>query len=185
MADANDEISVMAETATQTEPPKLVIENGVPTNSSLADTLEWFLNYDERTSRIRHPHSNELFQWKQADDEANGIGTYPFENAEARFAIGAIQAVSENKTEPILKLWIDDVLAALHESRELKTEMTDAFNLDKKDIEASPLVKAELLPSNNERRMYLTSCWLETLYTAEARFLGWVYQELYGRPYAA
>lgn len=176
---------VMAETAMQTEPPKLQIENGVPTNSSLADMLEWFLNFDERTARIRHPHSNELFQWKQSDDEANGIGTFPFENAEARFAIGAIQAISENNSEPILKLWISDVLAALHESRELKTEMTEAFGLDNKDIEASPLVKAELLPSNNERRMYLTSCWLETLYTAEARFLGYVYQELYGRPFAA
>ena len=176
---------VMAETAAQIEPPKLQLENGVPTNSSLADLLEWFLNYDERTSRIRHPHSNELFQWKQSDDEANGIGTFPFENAEARFAIGAIQAISENNSEPILKLWISDVLAALHESRELKTEMSEAFGLDKKDIEASPLVKAELLPSNNERRMYLTSCWLETLYTAEARFLGFVYQEIYGKPYAA
>lgn len=175
----------MAETASQTEPPKLQFENGEPTNSSLADLLEWFLNFDERTARIRHPHSNELFLWKQADDEANGIVTFPFENAEARFAIGAIQAVAENKTEPILKLWISDVLAALHESKELKTEMTEAFGLDKKDIEASPLVKAELLPSNNERRMYLTSCWLEALYTSEARFLGWVYQELYGRPYAA
>ena len=62
--------------------------------ASLADLIEWFLTYDERTARMRHPHNEELFRWKQADDEANGIGTYPFENAEARFAIGVFQAAS-------------------------------------------------------------------------------------------
>ena len=45
------------------------------------------------------------------------------------------------------------------------------------------LEKAEKLTTNAERRLYLTSCWLEQLCTAEARVLGWVYQEIYGRPF--
>jgi hypothetical protein len=81
------------------QPPKLrrSTDGGIDP-SSIADLIEWFLNYDERTARIRHPHTNELFLWKQADDEANGVGTYPFENAEARFAIGTFQALQENNS---------------------------------------------------------------------------------------
>lgn len=169
----------------QTEPPKLrFTAAGVVEPTSLADLCEWFLLYDERTARMRHVNTEELFQWKQADDTANGIGTYPFENAEARFAIGAFQALTENSSEPLLKLWISDLLNALHESRETKAELTDLYKLDH-DIDASSLKKAEKLTTNAEKRLYLTSCWLETLYTAEARFLGYVYQEVYGRPYAA
>ena len=87
---------------------------------SLADVIEWFLTYDERTARMRHPHNEELFRWKQADDEANGIGTYPFENAEARFAIGIFQALQENASEPLLGLWMNDVMAALHDGEDDK-----------------------------------------------------------------
>jgi hypothetical protein len=81
-------------------------------------------------------------------------------------------------------LWVSDVLAALQESRETKREMTDAYKLDD-DIEASAIQKSAKLTSNAERRLYLTSCWLETLCTAEARVLGWVYQEVYGKPFTS
>ena len=167
------------------EPPKISFKRGTsePETSSLADLLEWFLNFDERTARIRHPHSDELFRWKQADDASNGVSTYPFENAEARFAIGAIQAVSQNNSEPLLKLWITDVLDALHESRETKAQLTESYKLDT-DPEASALERSEKLTTNTEKRIYLTSCWLEVLCTAEARVLGWVYQELYGKPFS-
>jgi hypothetical protein len=176
----------MSETApTENQPPNLRIgSDGRPDASSIADVLEWFLNYDERTARMRHPHTDELFRWKQFDDEANGVGTYPFENAEARFALGAFQALAENNSEPLLKLWMTDVLNALNESRETKTELTNAYKLDDA-IEASPLERSTKLPTNSEKRLYLTSCWLEALCTAEVRFLGWVYQEMYGRPFTA
>ncbi len=90
----------MAEPAADTLPPKLRFtpEREID-NSSLADLIEWFLMYDERVSRIRHANTEELFQWKQKDDAEQGISIYPFENAEARFAIGALQAVAENPTE--------------------------------------------------------------------------------------
>lgn len=174
----------MAEPAITNAPPALRRgENGEIDNSSLADLLEWFLMYDERTARIRHANTEELFQWKQQDDKVNGVAIYPFENAEARFAIGCFQAIAENNSEPLLKLWINDVLNALHESRETKTELTKSYNLDA-NIEASSLEKSKKLPTGSEKRLYLTSCWLEALCTGEARFLGWVYQEIYRRPFA-
>ena len=177
--------SNMAEaSALQSEPPKLrITAEGRPDVGSVADALEWFLNYDERTARIRHPTTNELFLWKQSDDEANGVGTYPFENAEARFAIGCIQALDANNSEPLLKLWITDVLAALNHARETKTELTEAYDLDS-DAEAYSLIKAEKLTTNAEKRLYLSSCWLEVLCTAEARVLGWIYQEMYGKVFS-
>ncbi len=171
--------------AKENEPPKLRRnpESGETELSSLADLLEWFLTYDEKTARIRHPHSDELFRWKQADDEANGIAIYPFENAEARLAIGAFQALAENRSEPLLKLWISDLLSALHESRETRVQIAESYRLND-DLDASALEKSEKLTTNAEKRLYLTSCWLEVLCSAEARFLGWVYQEMYGRPFA-
>src|SRR4029079_5265606 len=96
-----------------TEPPKLKrTPSGDIDTNSLADLLEWFLNYDERVARMRHAFTEELFQWKHADDQQNGVGTYPFENAEARFAVGVFQALAENNSEPLLNLWITDVLNA-------------------------------------------------------------------------
>ena len=90
------DVQIMSQEATEIEsqPPHLKASpSGEIDTSSAADVLEWFLNYDERVARVRHAYADELFRWKQADDTANGIGTYPFENAEARFAIGVIQAL--------------------------------------------------------------------------------------------
>src|ERR1035437_2328477 len=175
----------MSETQpTQTAPPSLGrTETGEIDRGSLADLIEWFLMYDERTALVRHANTEELFQWKQKDDAANGVGIYPFPNAEARFAIGAVQALDENNSEPLLKLWISDVLAALQNAGETKNELTAAYDLDR-DPEQFSIGKAEKLTTNAEKRLYLTSCWLEVLCTAEARVLGWIYQEIYGRSFA-
>ena len=174
----------MTESNTQENgPPKLQRNpDGGIDNTSLADLIEWFLNFDERTARMRHPYTEELFQWKQHDDVENGVGVYPFENAEARFAVGVFQALQENNSEPLLGLWLSDVLNALHEARGTKTEISEANRLDDSP-DMLALEKAEKLTTNAERRLYLTSCWLEQLCTAEARVLGWVYQEIYGRPF--
>jgi len=168
----------------QSEPPALrSLENNNVDPSSLADVVEWFLNHDELTARIRHPMVNELFGWKQVDDEENGIAVYPFENSEARFAIGIFQALEENNSEPLLKLWITDVLDALQSARESKAEMSDAYKLES-EPEQSFVEKAGKLTTNVEKRLYLSSCWFDALYTAEARTLGWIYQEMYGKPFA-
>ena len=86
--------------ATQQEsfPPKLEKNPSGDINiNSLANLLEWFLNYDQKVALVRHPHVEELFEWKQADDAADGVEVYPFENAEARFAIGAFQAIARKR----------------------------------------------------------------------------------------
>ena len=174
----------MSESEEQEAAPPKLLRNaaGGIDNTSLADVVEWFLNYDERTARMRHPYTEELFQWKQHDDVENGVGVYPFENAEARFAVGVFQALQENNSEPLLSLWLSDVLGALHEARETKLEISEANKLDDSP-DALAVEKAEKLTTNSERRLYLASCWLEQLCTAEARVLGWVYQEMYGKPF--
>ncbi len=174
----------MTETAQQqTQPPKLRrTATGELDPASFADLIEWFLNFDERTARIRHADTEELFRWKQQDDASRGVEVYPFENAESRFAIGVFQAVSENNSEPLLGLWLNDLMAALHDSRTSKLEIAEANGLPD-DPESLSVAKAQKLTTHIEKRLYLTSCWLEALCTAEARVLGWVYQELYGRPF--
>ena len=44
--------------------------------------------------------------------------------------------------------------------------------------------EAEKIPFQRGRDEFLINCWIETLCTAEARVLGWLYKEFYGRPYA-
>lgn len=170
-------------TQTENEPPQLkrAADGGIEMNS-LADLVEWFLNHDERTARMRHPATEELFQWKQQTDAGDGIEIYPFENAEARFAIGIFQALAENNSEPALRQWITDVLTALGESRQTREDMNEMFSLNEA-AEQFALEKAAKLTTNTEKRIYLTSCWLETLCTAEVRVLGWIYQEIYGEPF--
>lgn len=165
----------------QIQPPKLQkTESGDINTNSLADLLEWFLTYDQRVALVRNPQVEELFQWKQADDAENGAETYPFENAESRFAIGAFQALGENDSQPKLHDWIADVTQALGEAKQTSEEIANRYNLEK---DKSHIEQAEKISSKTERRLYLSSCWLEALCTAEARFLGWVYQELYGKQF--
>jgi hypothetical protein len=173
----------MAKAQQENYPPKLRLTAGGDIDvNSLADLLEWFLNYDQKTAIMRHPHVEELFEWKQADDAANGAEVYPFENAEARFAIGIFQALGENDTETKLQRWITDVIQALGEAKQTREDFVEQFKLETNQG-ASFVMESQKLPSKMERRIFLTSAWLEALCTAEARFLGWVYQELYGKPF--
>lgn len=173
----------MANAAHQNEPPQLQkAANGDINANSLADLVEWFLNYDEKVALVRHPNVEELFQWKQADDSTHGTKAYPFENAEARFAIGVFQALAENNSEAGLNSWITDVIQALSAAKETNQQITDGYKLGTREGK-SHISEAEKIPSKTERRLYLSSCWLEALCTAEARVLGWVFQELYGKPF--
>jgi len=162
-------------------PPKLrkTPDGGIDINS-LADLLEWFLNFDQRVALVRHPHVEELFQWKQKSDAEQGVEVYPFENAEARFAVSAFQALGENQTEEKLQLWITEVLQALGEAKQTNEDIAQNYKLKQNE---SHITQSEAIPNEIERRIYLTSCWIESLCTAEVRFLGWVYQELYGKPF--
>lgn len=150
--------------------------------NSLADLLEWFLNYDQKVGVMRHLHVQELFEWKQADDAANGIQVYPFENAEARFAIGVFQAVAENDSQAKLQQWMTDVLQALGEAKQTREDFVGQYKLETNQG-VSFVKEAQKLPSRTEQRLFLTSAWIESLCIAEVRFLGWVYQEIYGVPF--
>lgn len=150
--------------------------------NSLADLLEWFLNYDQKVAVVRHPHVQELFEWKQADDAANGVSVYPFENAEARFAVGTFQAIAENNSQEALQQWITDILQALGESKQTREDFVTEHNLETNQG-ASFVMESQKLSSKLEQKIFLTSAWIEALCTAEVRFLGWVYQELYGVPF--
>jgi hypothetical protein len=61
-----------------------------------------------------------------------------------------------------------------------------AANTYKLDLQGggSIVKEAEKIPSARGRHEFLINCWLETLCTAEARVLGWLYKEFYGRPFA-
>ncbi len=173
----------MAQTQTENLPPKLQkTASGEINAGSLADILEWFLNFDHRVSIVRNPHVEELFQWKQTDDAENGIESYRFENAESRFAIGVFQALGKNDSEASLHAWITEVLEVLGEAKQTNEDIAASYKLETNQGK-SAVRESQVISAKIERRLYLSSCWLESLSTAEVRFLGWIYQELYNKPF--
>ncbi len=171
----------MAQPQQENQPPKLRMsaDNDIDV-TSLADLLEWFITNDGRVNVVRHPHVEELFRWKKSEDEANGVESYDFENAESRFAIGVFHALGENNTETKLQNWITELLEALGEAKQTSEDISAEYNLTSNE---SHVAQAEKIPTETEKRLYLTSNWIEALCTAEVRFLGWIFQELYGKPF--
>lgn len=164
-------------------PPSLRVEGGQVNTSSLADVIQWFLDYDQRAAIIRHPKVEELFHWKQAEAQAAGEDVYRFDHAEDRLAVGIMQALTEHNTESELHGWISQLLNALDDATKTNEEIATAYRLET-DQANSTVKEAEKIPTGSSRKIYLTCCWLEVLCTAELRIMGWIYQELYGRPYA-
>ncbi|MDT4899029.1 MAG: hypothetical protein QOH25_4106 [Acidobacteriota bacterium] len=163
-------------------PPPLQHDGAAKINtSSLADVIQWFLDYDQRAAVIRHPKVEELFHWKQAQAIRETESVYQFAHAEDRLAIGIMQALGQHTGERALHAWISQLLNALDDATKTNEEMAAAYKLDAEA--ASTVAEAEKIPTANGRRIYLTCCWLETLCTAELRIMGWIYQELYGKPF--
>ena len=150
---------------------------------SVPDVIEWFLNYDQRVAIIRHPAVEEVFQWKQQQSQAQGEDVFIFQRAEDRLAIGIIQALADNSTEPSLHAWIGQLLGALDSASKANESTAEAYKLDLKGG-GSIIEQAEKIPFQRGRTEFLINCWIETLCTAEARVLGWLYKEFYRRPYA-
>ena len=162
-----------------TAPPPL--GRGPLNPTALADVIQWFLDHDRRVGVIRHPKVEELFHWKQEQARGSGEDVYHFEHAEDRLAIGVMQALSEHSGEPELHAWISQLLNALDDAVKTNEEMAQAYKLE---AEAPSTVEESVkIPTATGRRVYLTCCWLEVLCTAELRIMGWVYQELYGKPF--
>jgi hypothetical protein len=155
---------------------------GDVTTGELADVIEWFLNYDPRVAIIRHPHVESVFQWKQAESIRAGEEVFEFRNGEDRLAIGIAQALAANPKERELHGWISQLLNVLDDATKTNEGIAEAYNLDATE-ESSAVDEAAKLPTERERKVYLTCCWLEALCTSEIRVLGWVYQELYRKPF--
>ena len=145
--------------------------------------IEWFLDYDQRVAIIRHPSVEEVFQWKQKVSQSQGEEVFIFKKAEDRLAIGIIQALADNSTEPQLHAWIGQLLGALDAASKANESTAEAYKLDLRSSE-SIIDQAEKIPFQRGRTEFLLNCWIETLCTAEARVLGWLYKEFYRQPYA-
>lgn len=150
---------------------------------SVPDVIQWFLDYDERVAIIKHRNVEEVFQWKQVQSKAAGEEVFVFRQAEDRLAIGIIQALAENVTEHELHAWISQLLNALETASKANESAAEAYKLDLQSG-GSILMETEKIPTVRAQREFLINCWLETLCTAEARVLGWLYKEFYGRPFA-
>lgn len=173
----------MTEAVQQSEPPKLRrTPDGKLDNISVADVIEFFLNNDPRVNSIRHPHVQELYDWKQQDDKVNGIMPAPFETAEERFAIGIVLTLEHNDVQPLLQMQITEVLETLGQAKENTQQIEHSYKLESSQGK-SVVEEANKIPSNTEKRLYLNSSWFEALCTSEARVLGWMYQEMYGVPF--
>src|SRR5256714_82124 len=150
--------------------------------ASLADLIQWFLDYDERVAVVRFTAVEALFQWKQQETLKGNPEAYAFSRAEDRLAVGVMQALVEHDTEDELHGWIKELLAAIDDASKTTEAIADSYGLTPSE-DSSVVSEAEKIPSRREREIYLNCCWLETRCTAEARVLGWAYMGLYGRPF--
>jgi predicted enzyme related to lactoylglutathione lyase len=150
---------------------------------SIPDVIQWFIDFDQRVAIIKHPNVEEVFQWKQQQSRAAGEAVFDFNRAEDRLAIGIIQALSQYATEDSLHSWISQLLNALDSASKANESAAEAYKLELA-AGGSVVKEAEKIPSARGRREFLINCWLETLCTAEARVLGWLYKEFYGHPFA-
>ena len=164
-------------------PPLQRDETGQVDVDSVPDVIDWFLNYDQRVAIMRHPAVEEVFQWKQQVSQSEGEEIFVFKKAEDRLAIGIIQALADNSTEQKLHAWIGQLLGALDTASKANESTAEAYKLDLRSG-GSIIEQAEKIPFQRGRTEFLLNCWIETLCTAEARVLGWLYKEFYGRPYA-
>ena len=165
------------------EPPLQRDATGRVVVDSVPDVIEWFLNYDQRVAIMRHPSVEEVFQWKQQHSRSQHEDVFQFNRAEDRLAIGIIQALADNVTERGLHDWIAQLLGALDSAAKANESTAEAYKLDLKSG-GSIVEQAQKIPFQRGRTEFLINCWIETLCTAEARVLGWLYQEFYGKPYA-
>ena len=165
------------------EPPLVRNAQGRVDVDSVPDVIEWFLNYDQRVSVVKHPRVEEVFQWKQEQSRLANEDVFVFNRAEDRLAIGIIQALAENSTEPDLHSWISQLLNALDAASKANEEISEAYQLDLSDGH-SVVTESAKIPTQRSRSEFLINCWLESLCTAEVRVLGWLYKEFYGRPFA-
>ena len=164
-------------------PPPLRDAGGNIDPDCVPDVIQWFLDFDQRVAIVKHPNVEEVFQWKQENSRSQGEVVFDFKQAQDRLAIGIIQALAEHNTEPELHSWISQQLNALDSASKANEATAETYKLDL--AEGGSVVKeSEKIPSLRGRHDFLINCWVETLCTAEARVLGWLYKEFYGKAFA-
>jgi hypothetical protein len=163
-------------------PPLRRDEYGDIDVDSVPDVIDWFVNYDERVAIIRHASVEEVFQWKQQQSREEGEDVFIFNRAEDRLAIGIIQALADNPTERELHSWIQQLLHALDAASKATEATSETYKMELRGG-ASIVNEAKKIPFERGRNDFLVNCWIETLCTAEARVLGWLYKEFYSRPF--
>jgi predicted enzyme related to lactoylglutathione lyase len=164
-------------------PPLLRDAGGKIDLDSVPDVIQWFLDFDQRVAIVKHPNVEEVFQWKQENSRNQGEAVFAFKQAQDRLAIGIIQALEKHNTEGALHSWISQLLNALDSASKANEAAAEAYKLDLAGG-GSVVKEAEKIPSVRGRRDFLINCWVETLCTAEARVLGWLYKEFYGKAFA-
>jgi hypothetical protein len=164
-------------------PPPLRDPSGNIDLDSVPDVIQWFLDFDQRVAIVKHPNVEEVFHWKQENSRSQGEVVFDFKQAQDRLAIGIIQALAENNTERALHSWISQLLNALDSASKANEAAAETYQLDLGGG-GSVVKEAEKIPSARGRRDFLINCWVETLCTAEARVLGWLYKEFYGKAFA-
>ena len=165
------------------EPPLQRDTAGNVDVDSVPDVIDWFLNNDQRVAMIKHPTVEEVFQWKQQQSQSQGEKVFIFNRAEDRLAIGIIQALADNSSEREMHAWISQLLTALDAAAKANESTAEAYQLDLRSG-GSIVKQSEKIPFQRGREEFLLNCWIETLCTAEARVLGWLYKEFYRKPYA-
>jgi hypothetical protein len=148
---------------------------------SIPEVIQWFLDFDERVAVVKHPKIEELFQWKQQQSRDAGEDVFNFNRAEDRLAIGIIQSLAHNPGEKALHSWMAQLLNALNTASKATEDVAKAYTLEMDS--ASVVKESAKIPSASARADFLINCWLETLCTAEVRVLGWLYREMYERPF--
>ena len=176
-------VSDNSEEATLNLPPLQRDAGGNVDLDSVPDVIQWFLDFDSRVAIIKHPNVEQVFQWKQEQSQSAGEQVFAFNRAEDRLAIGIVQALAQNPNERALHSWISQLLNALDEASKATEAAAAAYQLNLAEG-GSILKEADKITSIRGRQEFLIDCWIETLCTAEARVLGWLYKELYGHAFA-
>lgn len=172
----------MTTPATVTNEPVLLRDSAGGVNyDSIPDVIQWFLDYDERVAVIKHAKIEELFQWKQQQSHDAGEDVFNFNRAEDRLAIGVLQSLAHNPHEADLHEWIAQLLNALDTASKATESLAAEYHLEMDN--SSVVSEAAKIPAASIRAEFLINCWLEALCSAEIRVLGWLYREIYGRPF--
>lgn len=171
----------MTPARTTSQPILLRDSAGAVDYDSIPDVIQWFLDYDDRVAIIKHAKIEELFQWKQQQSRDAGEDVFNFNRAEDRLAIGILQSLAHNPHEANLHDWIAQLLNALDTASKATESVASEYRLEMDD--PSIVSEAAKIPAASIRAEFLINCWLEALCTAEIRVLGWLYREIYGRPF--